>query len=711
MFLRILYSFLVVLTMNISYGQIGIGTTSPDTTSILDISSETKGLLIPRMLGIQKDSIMDPAEGLIVYQTDGDIGFYFYSELEWIKLSTVSKIDDLSDGKSKGDGTSLFIGDNAGSLDDNTNNQNIGIGSSALNVNINGENNVAIGVNTLSTLVEGNFNTAVGINALTSSIDGSSNTAIGFQSSLSNTSGFGNTTLGDWSMKDNALGSENTIIGFRAGEKNLGNKNVFLGNQAGINETGSQKLYINNNNADQDNALIYGEFDNKIIRTNGSFQIGNPSNNGYRFPTLDGNLDEVLSTDGNGNLSWKSTSISLNDLSDARSDVDGTNDGSSIYIGINAGVNDNNSDNRNIGIGYESMKISVGSFNTAIGYQTLLHNTSGSFNTALGYEALEVNTGDWNTALGVRTLGLNTSGHNNTAAGYYALTLNTSGTHNTAFGAQSMIYNTTGLYNSAMGNSALYNNSIGESNSALGYVSLYSNTIGDNNTASGNQSLFLNTEGNGNTAMGTESLIKNETGNNNTALGFKSYFTGIDYNNSMTLGYNSNVTGSNQIHLGNTSITEISGQVSFSTYSDARVKDNVVEDVVGLPFINRLRPVTYNFNIDNQNRLLGITDDSEYADKYALENQRFTGFIAQEVESAAQQLDFTFSGVKAPKRSNELYKISYSEFVVPLVKATQEQQILIEEQAQKIIELERIVSQFEKNQTEILNQLNQLKTK
>jgi len=711
MILRISFSFIIYFTLNICSGQIGIGTSTPDSTAVLDISSETKGLLIPRMLEVHKDSIMDPAEGLIVYQTDGDIGFYFYSELEWTKLSTVSKIDDLSDGKSKGDGTSIFIGDNAGNLDDNTDNQNIGIGSGALNVNINGENNVAIGVNTLSTLEEGNFNTAVGINALTSSVDGSSNTAIGFQSALSNTTGFGNTTLGDWSMKDNILGSENTIVGFRAGEKNLGNKNVFLGNQAGINETGSQKLYINNNSADQDNALIYGEFDNKIIRTNGRLQVGNPANNGYQFPLVDGNQDEVLSSDGNGNLSWKSTSISINDLSDARSDDDGTNNGSSIYLGINAGANDNNTDNRNVGIGYESMKISVGSFNTAVGYQTLLHNTSGSFNTALGYEALEVNTGDWNTALGTRTLGLNTSGHNNTAAGYFALTGNTIGTHNTAFGAHTLIYNTTGLYNSAVGNSALYNNSIGENNSALGYVSLYSNTIGDNNTAIGNQSLFLNTEGNGNTAMGTETLTKNETGNNNTALGFKSFITGLDYNNSMTLGYNSNVTGSNQIHIGNTSITEISGQVSFSTYSDARVKDNVAEDVVGLAFINRLRPVTYNFNIDNQNRLLGITDDSEYADKYALQVRRFTGFIAQEVEAAAQQSDFTFSGVKAPERSNELYKISYSEFVVPLVKATQEQQTLIEEQAQKIKELERQVNLFEKNQIEILKQLNQLKTK
>jgi len=144
------------------------------------------------------------------------------------------------------------------------------------------------------------------------------------------------------------------------------------------------------------------------------------------------------------------------------------------------------------------------------------------------------------------------------------------------------------------------------------------------------------------------------------------------------LGYNTAINGSNQIYLGNVSITEIKGQVAYSTYSDARIKDNITEDVAGLDFITRLRPVTYNFNVDRQNQLMGVEDKSDYAGKYDIEGIKFSGFLAQEVEQAAKEIGYDFSAVKAPKGEKSLYGISYAEFVVPLVKATQEQQEKIE---------------------------------
>ena len=59
-----------------SYGQTGIGTTAPDVSAKLEISSTNKGLLIPRMTDAQKTAIPTPANGLMVYQTDGLAGFY-----------------------------------------------------------------------------------------------------------------------------------------------------------------------------------------------------------------------------------------------------------------------------------------------------------------------------------------------------------------------------------------------------------------------------------------------------------------------------------------------------------------------------------------------------------------------------------------------------------------------------------------------------------
>lgn len=64
-----------------------------DTTSILDISSTTKGLLVPRMTIQQKNTIVNPATGLLIYQTDGDSGFYFYNGTSWLLLVTTPAID------------------------------------------------------------------------------------------------------------------------------------------------------------------------------------------------------------------------------------------------------------------------------------------------------------------------------------------------------------------------------------------------------------------------------------------------------------------------------------------------------------------------------------------------------------------------------------------------------------------------------------------
>jgi hypothetical protein len=69
------------------------------------------------------------------------------------------------------------------------------------------------------------------------------------------------------------------------------------------------------------------------------------------------------------------------------------------------------------------------------------------------------------------------------------------------------------------------------------------------------------------------------------------------------------------------------------------------------------------------------------------EKIRYTGFIAQEVELAAQQTGYDFSGVDKPKNEQDLYGLRYSDFVVPLVKAVQEQQQLIEQQKKENQEL------------------------
>jgi hypothetical protein len=54
------------------------------------------------------------------------------------------------------------------------------------------------------------------------------------------------------------------------------------------------------------------------------------------------------------------------------------------------------------------------------------------------------------------------------------------------------------------------------------------------------------------------------------------------------------------------------------------------------------------------------------------------GFVAQDVEKAAKEIGYDFSGVDKAKSETDLYGLRYSEFVVPMVKAIQEQQAQIE---------------------------------
>ena len=76
---------LVVFTAT-TYAQVGIGTTTPATSAALDITSTTKGFLIPRMSNAQRQAISSPVAGLMIYQTDGTAGFYYYNGSGWLEI-------------------------------------------------------------------------------------------------------------------------------------------------------------------------------------------------------------------------------------------------------------------------------------------------------------------------------------------------------------------------------------------------------------------------------------------------------------------------------------------------------------------------------------------------------------------------------------------------------------------------------------------------
>lgn len=70
--------------------NMGIGTENPDPAAVLDISATSKGLLIPRMNFTQRTAIVNPPDGLMVYQTDSIKGFWYYDGLKWVNFFAVS---------------------------------------------------------------------------------------------------------------------------------------------------------------------------------------------------------------------------------------------------------------------------------------------------------------------------------------------------------------------------------------------------------------------------------------------------------------------------------------------------------------------------------------------------------------------------------------------------------------------------------------------
>ena len=93
-----IFLLLAICSAQLLQAQVGIGTAQPEPSAMLDIraNGNHKGLLIPRISAAEKNSITAPAEGLIIYQTDGDAGFYFFNGQDWKNSGGVTSINGLT---------------------------------------------------------------------------------------------------------------------------------------------------------------------------------------------------------------------------------------------------------------------------------------------------------------------------------------------------------------------------------------------------------------------------------------------------------------------------------------------------------------------------------------------------------------------------------------------------------------------------------------
>ena len=400
----------------------------------------------------------------------------------------------------------------------------------------------------------------------------------------------------------------------------------------------------------------------------------------------------------------------------------GTTDNTALILKTNnqqSGLIEADSTKRNNAFGNRAINMAVlGTGNNAFGYQALSKISTGNNNVAMGDSAsFNITTGFGNISIGADALATagaalgniaigsnalkNTVTSENIAIGNSAAAANSTGANVLAIGANSLANNQTSLTHMAIGNNALQQLITGQENIAIGFnagsslinasynvllgqYALSAATFANNNTIVGhNAALAYTASGNtNNTFIGYQTALNQTAGTGNTFVG-----TGVDVsgttavNNSTGLGQAVVITASNQVRVGNNAVNSIGGQVGWTTFSDARIKSNIHEDVHGLDFILKLRPVTYNYDITQLQKLQG--NKNMEADK-SFESIRFSGLIAQEVEQAGKTLNYTFSGVDKPANDHSPYGLRYAEFVVPLIKAVQEMKAIIDKQQLEI---------------------------
>lgn len=722
--MRVQQSFFTVLVLlitssKISAQNIAVNSTGslPDTSAMLDVSSTVKGFLAPRMTTAQRNAIPLPATGLLVYNTSTsafNVNTGTPNAPSWTPVGAA------------GSTTNTLIS-NTNTLTSTVN--GIAATASAVNSVSNSSN-----ANTLSTTVNGvtgtgasiiNTNT-LSLNSvnLTSTVNGIASSALDLSPAISANawakSGNAGTTAGthfigttdavDLVLKTNnsermRINSNGNLLlsGTAAGTMtdsiltiNTSNGTVrylstgrFTSGGTNWSVAGNASTSASTNFIGTTNAVDFVTRTNNLERmrvsSSGYVGIGTTSPGSaldvkgtirlsgatsgyvgftpaaaagstvYTLPSSDGTNGQALTTNGSGVLSWSTISSSGSSGSSGGWSLSGNSStSSSNYIGT--------SDNQPL-----TFKVN----GTQAGYLGL----TSSYTTTFGIGAKATYQ---STALGASANA--NSGNQAVAIGYAA----------TASGFRSI----------AIGSSAYSNSSQNEA-IAIGYnteVDTYQGiAIGSGaSTSSGNATL----------AVGVNAKA---TGYQATAIGNDATATA---QNSTAIGNGASVSNANYISIGNTSVTAIRGQVNFTTYSDGRFKTNVKEDVRGLDFILKLRPVTYNWDIHKFNAYtrggeytitnIAYNPDEEEAIRKK-ESITYTGFIAQEVEQAAKNVHFNFSGVLKPVNNKDAYSLSYAEFVVPLVKSVQELNEQNQQLSKRLNEQQQLIENLIKEVNELKN--------
>lgn len=362
------------------------------------------------------------------------------------------------------------------------------------------------------------------------------------------------------------------------------------------------------------------------------------------------------------------------------------------HIGYASGGTDtsNNGFDHNTSVGANTLTVGKVAFGcTAIGYDSQKSNKSGRNLVSVGINTMETCPNDGsssfyeNVAVGNNVFRLSLQGNQSVAIGHNALEKAEYQSYNVVIGAYAfnkfaqngVSSNLGGNWdgNIQIGAWSAYNRTTGKNNTGIGYASAY-------NATSGNDSIFIGKSSGRDTNSGSAVTQVD----NCVIIGNDATFNTTTPDNEIVIGYDAQGQGDNTVAMGNTSMTACKAQVSWTTYSDSRIKRNVASTDIGLDFINRLNPVKYqpvnpadypeaikDRRFSDKTFQIGEREHTVSADARPADDDGIRhGLVAQEVKTVLDDL-----GIESDiwnESSNGKQGIKYETLVVPLIKAVQE---------------------------------------
>jgi hypothetical protein len=707
----LLFLLILCISMNRMTAQnVGIGTTTPDASAILDINSGTKGLLIPRMTAVQRTAIAAPATGLQVYQTDGTKGFYYFDGTAWSPLGAGGGASGWSmTGNAGTNPATNFIGttdaqpfiakannDQVFRFAPNSNTTVIGYQANHADYT-GGTYNHVIGYKAGYNNT-GSFGHFDGLQAGYNNT-GNNNQFIGYNAGYSNTSANGNLFIGSAAGYSNTIGPTNQFIGYQAGYKNTAyGENQFSGYQAGFNNNAPYNFFIG--------------FKAGYSNTSGSVNFCEGYKAGYS--NLTGNHNHL-----SGVYAGFNTTASYNHFIGSEAGYSTTTGTQNQFEGYQAGYY-NTTGSWNLISGFQAgYKNTTGGSNQFEGYQAGYNNTTGGTNFFIGHKAgLNNTTGEANQFVGYQSGTFNTTGNQNSFNGFQAGYYNTTGYENQFDGFQAGLHNTTGYDNYFSGYWAGFSNTTGNFNCYVGFEAGRQNVTGSHNVFIGNDA-GLDETGSNKLYISTNStpnpLIYGEFDNNLFKVNGSVQINKVAGSSGLALELNDNTTNWTTIRFRNHIAPSLFWDMS--TYSDpqqqsfmqlkfaANGSPAAILDGLGnllvYGTVNELSDSTLKENVkpihDALSSIQKINAVTYYwKDKKARSENEQIGFLAQEVEQSLPQL------VRTDERGEK--SVSYTHMVPVLLEAIKEQQVEIDSLKEKQSEMEAMKVKMN-HMEEVLNEL------